>query len=110
MKLTPRFISNALRLAAFLAFTTTSCLAAATLTQQIDPPEVNVGDPVIVTLTVQSGSIGRIQLPPVDGLEVSGTSFQMKSLDDNGTYSTSVSINISLIPTRPGDFTIPAFD
>ena len=100
-----------LRLAALFALTTTSALAAATLTQQIDPAEVNVGDPVIVTLTVQGGSIGAIHLPPVDGLEVSGTSIQiMSGYNDNGTSFNSVSLNISLLPTRPGDFTIPAFD
>jgi len=111
MKLLSRFVSNALWPAALLALTTASCLAAATLTQQIDPPEVNVGDPVIVTLTVQGGSIGGIQLPPVDGLEVSGTSFQIKSEEDtSGNFSTSVLLNISLLTTRPGNFTIPAFD
>ncbi len=105
-----RFARTAVCLAALLALTTTSCPAAATLTQQIDPAEVNVGDPAIVTLTVLGGSIGRVQLPPVDGLEVGGTSFQIKSIVDNGTFSTTVSLNISLIPTRPGDFIIPAFD
>jgi hypothetical protein len=110
MKLSLRFTSTTLVLAFLFAFTTTSCPAAATLTQQIDPKEVNVGDPVMITLTVQGGSIGNIQLPPVDGLEVESTNFQIKSEDDNGSFSTSVSLNISLIPTRPGDFTIPAFD
>jgi hypothetical protein len=96
--------------AALLALATVSSFAAATLMQQIDPPEVNVGDQVVVTLTVQGGTIGDAQLPPVDGLQVNGTSFQIKSMDDNGVLSTSVSLNIALTATRPGNFTIPAFD
>jgi hypothetical protein len=106
----PSFAVAGLRLGAFVAFTTASCLAAATLTQQIDPPEANVGDPVIVTLTVQGGTIGAIQFPQVDGLEAGGTSFQIKSSDEDGSFTTSVALNISLIPMRPGDFTLPAFD
>lgn len=105
------FAGVALVLATLFALTTTSCPAAATLTQQIDPHEVNVGDPVIVTLTVQGSSIGAIQLPPVDGLQVGDTSYQIKSGDDdNGNTFTSVTFNIPLSPTRPGNFTIPAFD
>jgi hypothetical protein len=110
MKASLRFIRSALALASLFVLTTISGVAAATFTQQIDPAEVNVGDPAIVTITVQGGSILGVNLPPVDGLEVGGTSLQIKSLDDNGSYSTSVSINISLTPTRSGNFTIPAFD
>jgi hypothetical protein len=98
-------------LTALFAFTTMSCRAAATLTQQIDPHEVNVGDPVIVTLTVHGGTVGAIRLPPVDGLQAGDTSYQIKSgEDDNGNNFTFVTFTISLSPMRPGDFTIPAFD
>ncbi|HEV3270600.1 MAG TPA: BatD family protein [Candidatus Methylacidiphilales bacterium] len=110
MKMPLRLTSASPVLAFLFALTTTSCYAAATLTQQINPKEVNVGDPVMVTLTIQGGSIGNIQLPQVDGLEVEGTNFQIQSEDINGSISTSVSVNVSLIPTRPGNFTIPAFD
>jgi hypothetical protein len=116
-----RFVSTALRLTAFLALTTTSCLAAATLSQQIDPPEATVGDRVTVTLTVQNGSVKKkdtstifgmlmpsvdITLPPVDGLQAVGSSTQIMSI--NGTSNTTATF--TLIPTRSGDFTIPAFD
>jgi hypothetical protein len=110
-RMTWRFAGATLGAASLFAFAATSCFAAATLTQQIDPAQANVGDPVIVTLTVQGGSIGRIRLPQVDGLQVGDTSLQIKSsADDDGNYSTSVTFDISLTPTRPGDFTIPAFD
>lgn len=121
MKLPLRFVGNVLWLAAFLAFTATSCLAAATLSQQIDPQEVSVGDPVTITLTVQGGSIKMkdtdtifgmsissvdIALPQVDGLQRGQTATQIMSI--NGVSSTSAIF--TLIPTRAGNFTIPAFD
>ena len=111
MKPPLQFAGIALVLAILFAFITTPCPAAATLTQQIDPHEVKVGDPVIVTLTVQGGTIGTIQLPTVDGLQVGETNYQIKSGDDNnGNTFTSVTFNIPISPIRPGDFTIPAFD
>jgi hypothetical protein len=121
MKLLSRFAGTALVVASFFAVTTTSCLAAATLTQQIDPPEINVGDQAVVTITVQNGAIKSkssssifgmiipsvdIALPPVDGIQAALTSTQ--SISINGNSNTTVSF--TLIPTRSGDFIIPAFD
>jgi len=105
-----RFASAIVRQACLLALTTISCLAAATITQQIDPPTANVGDPVMVTLTITGGTIGAIQLPEVDGLSHGGTSMQIKSGDEDGGTETAVVLNFALIPTRPGDFTLPGFD
>jgi hypothetical protein len=89
---------------------TSLCFAAATIDAKIDPPEVNVGDPVIVTLTVQNGSLNQVQLPKVDGLQVTGMKVQLQSMNDNGVYSTSEVFNLSIATFRSGDFTIPAFD
>jgi hypothetical protein len=104
-------VGSALILASLLIFSTTACFAAATLTQQIDPAEVNVGDEVTVTITVQNGSMGDVQLPRVDGLQLlPGTSTARKFTIINGSISSSMSESFLLEPTRPGDFTIPAFD
>jgi hypothetical protein len=105
-----RALLLAIQVALLLAASALPSYAASTLKQEIDPPQVSVGDPVIVTLTLTGGTIGGIQFPPVDGLQAGGTSFQIKSSDENGTFTTSVALSISLIPTRAGDFTIPAFD
>jgi len=91
-------------------FTTTAAFALPTLSQQIDPPEANVGDDVTVTLTVQNGTIANVQLPTVDGLEVQGTSSSTNMIFANGTLSTSVSEIFTLVPSRSGNFIIPAFD
>jgi hypothetical protein len=111
MKGCPRFIGTALLLAACLALTTMSCRAAASLTQQIDPPEVSVGDEVVVTFTVQNGSVSKLDLPTVEGLQVlPGSSTSTNISFTNGTLSSSVSESFRLSPSRAGDFTIPAFD
>ena len=118
MGLRARFAGAALWLTALFSLTTASCLAGgATLKQQIDPANAVVGVPVMVTLTVTGGTIGGLQFPTVDGLAPGGTSMQIRSSDgsdDNGSGrgvpTTAVVLNFALIPTRPGDFTLPAFD
>ena len=97
--------------ALIFVFSAASCFAAtATLSQQIDPPEVNVGDQVNVTFTIQNGGASNIQLPPVDGLQVVGNSSATNITFTNGAFSSAVSQTFILIPSRPGNFTIPAFD
>ena len=59
--------------------------AAATLQQQIDQSEVNVGDEVVFTLTVQNGSFSRIQFPHVEGLQVAGTNTATSMTFNNGS-------------------------
>ena len=100
-------------LALFLAGLTGPIFAAATLTQTIDPPEANVGDEVSVTLTIQGGGMGdSAELPQVDGLQNSGSSSTMSFSFNSatGSLNSAVTQTFVLIPQRPGDFTIPAFD
>jgi hypothetical protein len=93
-----------------LAGGTLPALAAATLSQAIDPPEANVGDEVSVTFTVQNGGETSVQLPHVDGLQVAGDSSTTNITFANGTLSSAISQTFTLVPQRAGDFTIPAFD
>jgi hypothetical protein len=80
-----------------------------TLIQRIEPTDVSVGDQVTVTLTVNNGN-GDIDLPRVDGLELQQTYASTNITFTNGTLTNSVSQIFTLVPDRPGDFTIPAFD
>jgi len=105
-----RFVGDLLRLAAFLAVSATFCSAAATLMQQVDPPEVNVGDQVVVTLTLQGGTVNDLRLPPVEGLQVVGTRSATNITFSNGTLARSLSLNFALVPSHVGDIVIPAFD
>ena len=106
----PYRIANALLFAVALVFSTIYCQGAASLTQHIDPPEANVGDEVVVTFTVQNGSGVSIHLPPIDGLQSLGTSSATNISFNNGSFSSAYSEAFHLTPTRPGDYTIPAFD
>jgi hypothetical protein len=99
MSLSHRLIPAAIT-AAILIGTWTPSPAAATFTQEIDPTEANVGDQVVVTITVQNGTMNRVQLPVVDGLPVTGTRTQLQSMDDNGVSSTALSFNFALTPQR----------
>jgi hypothetical protein len=82
----------------------------ASLTQQIEPTDVSVGDEVTVTISVLNGGGADVQLPRVDGLELQGTSTATNITFTNGALSSSVSQIFTLMPDRAGDFTIPAFD
>src|ERR1700742_621493 len=110
MKFASRFLGRALRLFACLAGLTTSCLAQATLTQQIDPPEVNLGDQTTVSITIQNGSVTDLHLPPVDGLQVTGSGSSTSFTFYNGSVSRTVTFNFAVVATKSGDINIPAFD
>ncbi len=104
------FTGHALRLGFFLLWATVPCLEAATLTQQISPAEVNVGDTVTVTLQVQNSGIGNFRFPQVDGLEVVGNRVETRATFNNGSFSSTNVQVFYLQPSRAGDFTIPGFD
>jgi hypothetical protein len=97
-------------LAALLACAIIPCQAAATLTQQIDPAEANVGDQVTVSITIQNGTVSDLRLPNVDGLQVEGSGSSTNFTFQNGTISRSMTLNFAVVPSRAGDFTIPGFD
>src|SRR5580658_2562104 len=86
------------------------CRAAPSISQQIDPPEINLGDSANVTITVQNGNIPDIHLPNVEGLEVAGQSTQSGITIINGSMTSSMTVTFAVQPIRTGDFTIPAFD
>src|ERR1700722_884457 len=91
-------------LALWLALGGGSCLAAATISQQIDPPEINLGDSANVTITIQNGSASDIRLPNVDGLNLAGRSAQSGITIINGAVSSSMSVTFALVPNHAGDF------
>ena len=96
---------------ALLALSVGRGLADATLSQQIDPPDANVGDQVTVTFTIQNAAEPpTVTLPRVDGLQQAGSSSMTNITFTNGTLASSASTTFVLIPVRPGDFTIPAFE
>ena len=104
-----RLARMAFLLAALLILGTVHGLAAATISQQIQPEEVSVGDQINVTITVQNGTIDKIQLPPVDGLQVMGTFVSNGITIVNSSMSSTSTQTFIVAATHAGDFTIPAF-
>ena len=84
--------------------------AAPILSQQIEPAEAGVGDEVGVTLTIKNGQASSLALPHVDGLQIAGSSTSTQLMFTNGTLTTASSQTFTIVPVRPGDFTIPSFD
>jgi hypothetical protein len=96
--------------ATLFALSATACLAAATISQTVDPPEANVGDMVTVTYTIQNGNSSDIQLPSVDGLQVAGKASGTNITVNNGSFTMARTQSFSIVASHAGDFTIPAFD
>ena len=101
---------RALVAVACLAGASMSCFAAATLTQQIDPQEINIGDDVAITFTVKGGNVSNLPFPAVDGLQSLGKTSATNITFNNGVFSSSHSESFHVSPTHAGDITVPAFD
>lgn len=99
-----------LQLGFLIALGTVSCLGAPSVSQQIDPPEINVGEETTVTISVQNGGVTGIRLPHVDGLTVTGNNIMRNFTWENGVSSSTTQQIFTVVPSRPGDFTIPPFD
>ena len=95
---------------ALVIATAVSGRAAATLQQQIDQSEVNVGDEVVLTVTVQNGNIDKLHVPRIAGLQINGTNTATSMTFDNGSFSSSTMISTQMQTLRAGDITIPSFD
>jgi len=86
--------------------------AAAQFTVSLDRESVVVGEPVTLTLSCEGGTPQDISsLPQVDGLQISsGVSSSFNTtMTPNGTR-TIQSYAVQLVPTRTGEFVIPALE
>jgi hypothetical protein len=84
--------------------------AAVTVHASIDPQEVNIGDEATLTYTISSGAVEDFQLPPVDGLNVEGTSVSSQFMLNGMQFSQSYSHTFLIVANRAGNIIIPAFD
>ena len=83
---------------------------AATVTVQLDPPVVNTGAATAFIITIQNGTVEKVDLPQLDGLHflpgISSTTYAFTS----GTLITTTARKYELVAAKPGDYTIPPFD
>lgn len=85
---------------------------AASFTASLDRTTVVVGETVGLTLTFEGGSLSsNPRLPAIPGVQVAaGISQSMNSsIGPDGKMSSVQSFKFNLIPTQPGEITIPAF-
>ena len=87
---------------------TEPCWSAATITQELQPAAVHLGDTAKLNIAVTDGGWTKLlRLPQVDGLTV----IRLGPEDIERTQDHLVVISrFSIVPTRTGDFVIPAFD
>jgi hypothetical protein len=83
---------------------------AATLTEQIDRDNVSAGDAVTLSINVENGAIAHVELPKVDGVLIEPGASSINSAFTGGQLITTTERQYQLVATKPGDYTIPAFD
>jgi hypothetical protein len=83
--------------------------AAGGVEQQASPTQANVGDEITLTYTVHQVGLGGFQFPQVDGLEVERQATSSNFSVINSAISISTTLNIVVVPQKPGDFVIPSF-
>src|ERR1035437_11169915 len=114
IKLNPRSRSQAgLRLLfAFLSlllWSAPSALRAATFTATLDREPVTVGETAPLSLRFDGGEPKSIPaLPQLPNLQIAGEGSSRNISINNGQVLASISQNLALTPTQPGEFIIPA--
>ena len=106
-----RLLSGAIPAAVlFLALGMVRAFAAASLSQQVNPQEANVGDEITLSFTIQNGSASSVDLPAVSGLQTTQTFSSTNITLENGAFSSALTQTFTVVALRAGDFTIPAFE
>lgn len=102
-------MADALRIVLVLLVGAVPCLAA-TLSVQVDPTGVKAGDPFTLTVSVEDGTVEKVDLPRLDGLESMPGVDSMTFAFTGGTLITTTTRKYQFIAAQAGDFTIPPFD
>lgn len=80
-----------------------------------NPPKFTVGEPITRTLVISANGLAASQLPALDSQTIDGIKLypDQPSLkdnkDDNGVSGVRTQ-KIAILPTRPGNFTLPAIE
>ena len=84
--------------------------AQQTITAQLDPQRIALGESTQLVVTVNGSDAGQLRVPEVDGLEIVPVGQQTSMQIINGNVTANVSQIFRVIPNRAGDFTIPSID
>ena len=75
---------------------------------QVDKVNLDLGDSVQFGITISgTQKVSPIKLPPLDGFNIQYIGPSRSVSIVNGSYSSSVTFNYSLLPTKEGQLTIP---
>src|ERR1041385_3172076 len=89
--------------------TGTMTLAAPSLTSRLDREVVPVGESVTLTLTFEEANPRAApNLPGLPNLNVTSVGQSSEFTIVNGQSASRISFNYTLVPTKPGEVTIPA--
>ncbi len=106
-----RFLAGFWRVSVALLFLgTIGAWAAPSLRTSLDRNSINMGESVTLSLAFKDcDPKGQPDLPPMPGLEQTGSTGTSRGVEVIGTHvSSTVTYSIGLHPTHPGRFTIPA--
>ena len=92
---------------AFFVFFQVQILFAGTVHTQLDHDEGGLGEAFGLTITISGDLSGKLELPQIPDVEVSGTGTSTSLSIINGSMSKETSYNFSLEPQKEGTFTIP---
>jgi len=96
-------------LALFLLTANGALAATPSMSARLDRDSAAVGESVTLTLTFEGVSPkGPPNLPPLAGVQASYSGQSSAFNFINGESSSSVSFTYNLVPTQPGEITIPA--
>jgi hypothetical protein len=99
----------AFALVALLLWCSSAITFAASFTATLDRETVTVGESATLSLKFEGGEPKQMpSLPPIPNLQISSEASSRNISIINGQFSSSVSQNLTLTPTQPGDYTIPA--
>ncbi|MBA4146853.1 MAG: protein BatD [Verrucomicrobia bacterium] len=99
----------ALLLVCAASFVLGNSARAASFTATLDRHNVSVGESVNLSLIFQDGSPStQPDIPTIPGIQVGGITASQNFQIVNGKSSAQVHYNYALIPTKEGEFTIPA--
>src|SRR5579859_7896645 len=85
-----------------------SAALAASFTATLDRDSMELGDTANLSLTFEGGHADNVPTPDVPGLSFAQTGTSQNMTINNGSMTSSVTVNFTVTAQKAGDFTIPA--
>lgn len=102
----PRYLA-AFMLSALLCLSSTLAMAG-TISADLDHSEGAVGEPFVLTVTIEGARESEPTLPSVDGLEIRQQGVSESTSWVNGQRSAQLQLGLLVTAQHPGTFTIPS--